>query len=112
MYRFAVLQDPFKYQQTSGYHLANSYIAIGSGESMALGLGRGIEKLGYLPESHTDFIMAVIAEELGIWGVAFVIIILAFIVLKGFHIALQCKDPFGSLLAVGISSMIGIQGIY
>ena len=74
-----------------------------------MGLGRGIEKLGYLPESHTDFIMAVIAEELGIWGVAFVIIILAFIVLKGFHLALQCKDPFGSLLAVGISSMIGIQ---
>jgi cell division protein FtsW len=109
MDRFAVLQDPFKYEQTSGYHLANSYIALGSGGINGLGLGRGIEKLGYLPESHTDFIMAVIGEELGIWGVGFVIIILAYIVLKGFHIALQCKDPFGSLLAVGISSMIGIQ---
>ncbi|MCQ6282203.1 FtsW/RodA/SpoVE family cell cycle protein [Bacillus sp. EB600] len=109
MSRFAVLQDPFKYQQTSGYHLANSYIAIGSGGINGLGLGRGIEKLGYLPEPHTDFIMAVIAEELGIWGVGFVILILAYIVLKGFHIALQCKDPFGSLLAIGISSMIGIQ---
>ena len=109
MNRFAVLSDPFKYQQTTGYHLVNSFLALGSGGINGLGLGKGIEKLGYLPESHTDFIMAVIGEELGIWGVGFVIIILAFIVLKGFHIALQCKDPFGSLLAVGISSMIGIQ---
>ncbi len=109
MARFAVLNDPFKLQQTAGYHLANSYIALGSGGINGLGLGKGIEKLGYLPESHTDFIMAVVGEELGIWGVGFVILLLAFIVLKGFYIELKCKDPFGSLLAVGISSMIGIQ---
>lgn len=62
--RFAVLKDPFAVEQTSGYHLANSYIAIGSGGVNGLGLGSDIEKLGYLPEFHTDFIMAVIAEEL------------------------------------------------
>lgn len=107
--RFAVMNDPFATEQTSGFHLANSYIAIGSGGINGLGLGRGIEKLGYLPESHTDFIMAVIAEELGIWGVGFVIILLAYIVLRGIYIALKCSDPFGSLLAIGISSMIGIQ---
>jgi cell division protein FtsW len=107
--RFAVLKNPFAVEQTSGYHLANSYIAIGSGGVNGLGLGHGIEKLGYLPESHTDFIMAVIAEELGIWGVGFVIILLGYIVLRGIYIALQCKDPFGSLLAIGISAMIGIQ---
>lgn len=107
--RFAVLKDPFAAEQTSGYHLANSYIAIGSGGVNGLGLGRGIEKLGYLPESHTDFIMAVIAEELGVWGVGFVIITLGYIVLRGIYIALKCKDPFGSLLAIGISSMLGIQ---
>lgn len=107
--RLAVLKDPFAFEQTSGYHLANSYIAIGSGGVNGLGLGHGIEKLGYLPESHTDFIMAVIAEELGIWGVGFVIIILGYIVLRGIYIALQCKDAFGSLLAIGISGMIGIQ---
>ncbi len=107
--RFSVLKDPFAVEQTSGYHLANSYIAIGSGGVNGLGLGRGIEKLGYLPESHTDFIMAVIAEELGVWGVGFVIILLGYIVLRGIYVALQCKDPFGSLLAIGISSMIGIQ---
>jgi cell division protein FtsW len=109
--RFAVLDNPFsdKYVKNEGFHLANSYIAIGSGGVNGLGLGKSIQKLGYLPESHTDFIMAVIAEELGIWGVGFVIILLFYIVLRGIYIGLQCKDPFGSLLAIGISSMIGIQ---
>lgn len=109
--RFAVLENPFseKYIRDEGFHLANSYIAIGSGGVNGLGLGKSIQKLGYLPESHTDFIMAVVAEELGIWGVGFVILLLAYIVLRGIYIGLQCKDPFGSLLAIGISSMIGIQ---
>jgi cell division protein FtsW len=107
--RFTVLKDPFAVEQTSGFHLANSYIAIGSGGVNGLGLGHGIQKLGYLPESHTDFIMAVIAEELGVWGVGFVILCLGFIVLRGIYVALKCQDPFGSMLAIGISSMIGIQ---
>lgn len=107
--RFSVRNDPFSVEQTSGYHLANSYIAIGSGGVNGLGLGRGVQKLGYLPESHTDFIIAVIAEELGVWGVGFVILCLGYIVLRGIYIALKCNDPFGSMLAVGISSMIGIQ---
>lgn len=107
--RFSVLSDPFTTAQNAGFHLANSYIAIGSGGLNGLGLGRSIQKLGYLPESHTDFIMAIIAEELGIWGVGFVVLALCYIVLRGLYIALQCKDPFGSLLAIGISSMIGIQ---
>ncbi|MGJ7923098.1 FtsW/RodA/SpoVE family cell cycle protein [Neobacillus sp. LXY-4] len=107
--RFEAFNDPFSVEQGSGYQLVNSYLAIGSGGVNGLGLGQSVQKLGYLPESHTDFIMAVIAEELGIWGVGFVIICLGFIVLKGIYIALRCKDPFGTLLAIGISSMIGIQ---
>ncbi|MCL6573319.1 MAG: FtsW/RodA/SpoVE family cell cycle protein, partial [Bacillus sp. (in: Bacteria)] len=107
--RFTVLENPFADEQDAGFHLTNSYIAIGSGGINGLGLGKSIQKLGYLPESHTDFIMAVIAEELGIWGVGFVIMLLAYVVLRGIYIGLQCKDPFGSLLAIGISSMIGIQ---
>jgi cell division protein FtsW len=107
--RLTVLDNPFADAQDAGFHLANSYIAIGSGGVNGLGLGKSIQKLGYLPESHTDFIMAVIAEELGIWGVGFVIFLLFYIVLRGIYIGLQCKDPFGSLLAIGISSMIGIQ---
>jgi cell division protein FtsW len=107
--RFTVLSDPFEDELDAGFHLANSYIAIGSGGVNGLGLGKSVQKLGYLPESHTDFIMAVIAEELGIWGVSFVVLTLAYIVLRGIYLGLRCKDPFGSLLAIGISSMIGIQ---
>lgn len=107
--RITVMSDPFAAEKTSGFHLANSYIAIGSGGVNGLGLGKGIQKLGYLPESHTDFIIAVIAEELGVWGVGFVLLLLAYIVLRGIYVALRCRDPFGTLLAIGVSSMIGIQ---
>ncbi|WP_059170009.1 FtsW/RodA/SpoVE family cell cycle protein [Bacillus sp. FJAT-27445] len=109
--RFTVLEDPFRDEQDEGFHLTNSLLAIGSGGVTGLGLGKGVQKLGYLPESHTDFIIAVIAEELGILGVSFVLFCLGFIVLKGIRIGMKCKDPFGSLLALGISSMIGIQSV-
>ncbi|MDQ0215198.1 cell division protein FtsW [Oikeobacillus pervagus] len=101
--------DPFKHASEDGYHLVNSYLAIGSGGVKGLGLGQSTQKLGYLPEPHTDFIMSVIAEELGVLGVALVIGGLAFIVLRGIRVAMKCEDPFGSMLATGISSMIGIQ---
>ncbi|MDQ0155873.1 FtsW/RodA/SpoVE family cell cycle protein [Robertmurraya andreesenii] len=109
--RFMVLLNPFAdgVADSSGYQLINSFYAIGSGGVNGLGLGQSVQKLGYLPEPHTDFIMAVIAEELGIYGVLFVLLSLAFIVLKGIFIGLKGKDPFGSLLAIGVSSMIGIQ---
>ncbi|MEI2458123.1 FtsW/RodA/SpoVE family cell cycle protein [Bacillus subtilis] len=107
--RFESLEDPFKYANSSGLQVVNSYYAISSGGIFGLGLGESIQKYGYLPESHTDFIMAVIAEELGIFGVLFVIFLLGFVVIKGFYIARKCEDPFGSLLAIGISSMIAVQ---
>ncbi|KXG10416.1 FtsW/RodA/SpoVE family cell cycle protein [Anoxybacillus rupiensis] len=107
--RFYSFVNPFKYADDEGFQLVNSYLAIGLGGLKGLGLGQSIQKYGYLPESHTDFIIAVIAEELGLFGVAFVLLLLAFIVLKGFMIARKCNDAFGSLLAIGISSMIGIQ---
>ncbi|MCM3665779.1 FtsW/RodA/SpoVE family cell cycle protein [Mesobacillus subterraneus] len=109
MARLTSYSNPFNDEQKSGYQLANAYYAIGSGGITGLGLGQSNQKLGYLPEAHTDFIIAVISEELGIFGVGFVLLSLAFIVLKGIHIGLKCKDPFGSLLAIGIASMIGIQ---
>ena len=109
--RFTGFMDPFENIADSGYQLVSSYYAISSGGMVGLGLGNSIQKYGYLPESHTDFIMAVISEELGLFGVLFVIGLIAFIVLKGFAISKNCPDPFGSLLAIGISSMIGIQAI-
>lgn len=111
--RFQVLADPFASEtaQTSSYHLINSFLAIGAGGVKGLGLGQSVQKLGYLPEPHTDFIMAIISEELGVFGVLFVLVLLAYLVLKGIFIGMKGKDPFGSLLAIGVASMIGIQTI-
>lgn len=107
--RFKGFMDPFLHEGDAGYQLINSYVAMGSGGITGLGLGQSIQKFGYLPEAHTDFIMAVIAEELGLFGVLFVLLLLGFIIFKGLLLARQCTDPFGSLLAIGISSMLAIQ---
>lgn len=101
--------DPFTADPDVGYHMINSFLALGTGGVQGLGLGNSIQKLGYLPEPHTDFIIAIVSEELGAFGVGFVLLLLGYIVLKGLYIGLKCKDAFGSLLAIGISSMIGIQ---
>ncbi|MFC7392418.1 putative lipid II flippase FtsW [Scopulibacillus cellulosilyticus] len=107
--RFTAAYKPFTVASTNGLQLINSYIAIASGGITGKGLGQSIEKAGFLPEPHTDFIMAIIAEELGLIGVLFVILCLAFLVFKGFVIGIRCKDVFGSLLAIGIAGNIAIQ---
>lgn len=103
--------DPFLNPDSTGYHLIQSYIAISGGGVTGEGLGQSVQKLGYLWGAHTDFIMAVIAEELGIFGVIIVIGLFTAITLRGLYIARKCTDSFGSLLALGISSMIAIQAI-
>lgn len=104
--------NPFAAPETGGYHLIQSYLAIGVGGLKGEGLGQSIQKLGFLWGAHTDFIMSVIAEELGVFGVVIVIGGLAIIVLRGFFIARKCTDSFGALLAIGIASMIGIQTLF
>src|SRR5690606_1204117 len=86
MKRIVGYLEPFENFQDEGYHLVNSYLAIGAGGLKGLGLGQSIQKFGYLPEPHTDFIMAIISEELGLIGVSIVILGLAYIVLKGIYI--------------------------
>ncbi|MDC3412793.1 putative lipid II flippase FtsW [Aquibacillus sp. 3ASR75-11] len=107
--RFSGAYEPFEDPKDDGYHLIQSYVAIGTGGILGEGLGQGVQKLGYLQEPHTDFIMAVIAEELGFVGVMIVIGMLAIIVLRGIYISRRCDDSFGALLSIGIASMIGIQ---
>ncbi|MBP1948766.1 putative lipid II flippase FtsW [Virgibacillus litoralis] len=107
--RFDGAYKPFEDPQDDGYHLIQSYLAIGVGGLTGEGLGQSVQKLGYLLEPHTDFIMAVIAEELGFVGVIIVVGMLSIIVLRGLFISKKCSDSFGALLAIGISSMIGIQ---
>ncbi|BAQ10388.1 bacterial cell division membrane protein [Bacillus sp. OxB-1] len=101
--------NPFDYLQGSGYQIANGYIAIGAGGVKGLGLGNSVQKMGYLPEPQTDVIMAVISEELGVFGSLIVIGGLGFIVLRALYVALQAKDPHARMLAAGIGSVIGIQ---
>lgn len=101
--------NPFDYEDKLGYQVVNSYYAIGGGGLEGRGLGQSIQKLGYLPEPQTDFIMAIIMEELGIWGVLIVLGGLGFIVYKGFSIALRTKDPLARMISAGIASWIGFQ---
>ena len=107
--RLEAFFNPFSDELGFGLQIVNGYLAIGSGGLSGLGLGQSIQKLGYVPEPHTDFIMAIIAEELGVFGVVFVLAGLAFIVLRGLAIAMTTKDPLARMLAAGVASMIGIQ---
>jgi len=97
--------DPFR----SGYQLIQSMIAFGSGGMTGVGLGQGIQKLFYLPESFTDFIAAVLGEELGLIGTASLIIIFAVMIMRGLQIAIRCKHSFERLLATGCTLLIGIS---
>ncbi|RPF58234.1 FtsW/RodA/SpoVE family cell cycle protein [Abyssicoccus albus] len=108
--RFIAMQNPFV-NEAEGYHLANSLVAFGTGGLFGNGLGNSIQKLGYLPEPHTDFILAVIGEEFGLFGVLTVLFILAFIVFKGFYYAMQARSTFLQLVCVGCATYIGIQTI-
>lgn len=109
--RFTAAYNPFSDPGGRGLQLINSYVAIASGGLTGRGLGESIQKYGFLPEAHTDFIMAIIAEEFGLFGVLFVIGLLAYIIFRGFLTGIRCKDTFGSLLAIGISGMLGVQAI-
>jgi len=103
--------DPWADPQVTGYNLIQSYYAIGSGGLFGVGYGNSRQKLFWLPFSQTDFIFAVIAEELGFIG-CFILIGLFFLLfLRGFSIAKSCTDSFGRLLALGITFAITIQAV-
>ena len=94
-----------------GYHLYQSLIAFGSGGLFGKGLGASTSKLFFLPQPHTDFILAIIGEELGFAGVSVIIILFALILYRGIRIALGAPNLFGTMMAVGISSLIAMQTI-
>jgi cell division protein FtsW len=107
--RLEAFLNPFEFEQDSGFQIVNGYLAIGAGGIKGLGLGQSVQKLGYLPEPQTDFIMAIIAEELGIFGTVLVIGSLGFIVLRAFSIALNTQDIQARMIATGVGSLIGFQ---
>lgn len=104
--------DPWEHASDSGYQLVNSFIAIGSGTWFGAGLGEGVQKLHYLPEPHTDFIFAVLAEEFGFLGATAVVVLFALLVWRAIAIgqrALGRGLAFHGLLAIGIGLMLGLQ---
>ena len=101
--------DPWSDAQGAGFQIVQATIGIGSGGITGAGLGEGVGKVSYLPEAHTDMIFAVIGEELGLIGATLVIAAFALLVVTGFRIAMRCQDPFGKLLAAGITALVGGQ---
>ena len=103
--------DPWSDAEGSGFQIVQAMIGIGSGGVTGAGLGEGVGKISYLPEAHTDMIFAVIGEELGLVGSALVIGAFAAFALVGFRIALRCRDPFGKLLAAGLTALVSGQAV-
>ena len=114
MQRILGFLDPFADPYGKGYQLSHALIAFGRGEWLGLGLGGSVEKLFYLPEAHTDFLLAVIAEEFGFVGVAVVIGLFAWLIVKAFligHRAAQLERNFCALVAQGIGIWLGVQAL-
>jgi cell division protein FtsW len=93
------------------YQVQQGLIALGSGGTWGLGLGNGRQKLGFLPENHTDFILSTIGEELGFVGVLVVVGLIVMLVWRGLAIARSCQDRFGMYLATGLSALFGLQAL-
>jgi cell division protein FtsW len=94
-----------------GYQVHQALIAVGSGGPFGLGLGDGRQKLGFLPENHTDFILATVGEELGLAGICLVLGLVALLVWRGLEAARHAPDRFGTYLAVGLSALFGLQAM-
>jgi cell division protein FtsW len=101
--------DPWQYPAGEGYQIIHSLMAFGTGGLWGTGIGKGYQKLFYLPEPHTDFIFAVIGEELGFWGVLCILALYMLVIWRGTRIAFRCQDVFGMLMAFGIVAAIGLQ---
>ncbi len=109
--RMMAFGDVEEFAAAEGYQVHQSLIAIGSGGITGVGFGEGRQKFGFLPEPHNDFIFAMIGEEWGLLGVTVLLGLYLTLVLVGFRIARGALDPFGQLLAIGITSMIALQAL-
>lgn len=109
--RVLVWKDPFSYAREGGYQPIHALYALGSGGWTGVGLGQSRQKFQWLPFAHTDAIFAVIGEELGL--IATLLIVGAFVVIavRGFRIAARCADPFGSLIAIGVTTWLVVQAL-
>jgi len=109
LHRWWAFLNPWEDPHGFGFQIIHSFLAFGSGGLAGVGLGNSKQKLFYLPEPHTDFVAAIIAEEAGFIGISILLILFALIVIRGIKIALNAPDLFGSYLALGISCMLAVQ---
>jgi cell division protein FtsW len=109
--RITSFLNPWEDPTGSGFQIIQSFIAFGAGGIFGMGLGEGRQKLYFLPEPHTDFIFSIIGEELGLIGVTIILIIFLFFIYRGFRISLKAPDLFGTFLALGIISLIGLRAM-
>ena len=107
--RVMTFLDPWADPRGSGFQIIQSYLALGSGGLFGLGLGESKQKLFYLPEPYTDFIFAVLGEELGLLGAVSVIGLFGLLIWRGIRIGLGAPDPFGALLALGLTALLACQ---
>jgi cell division protein FtsW len=109
MKRVLAFLDPWAHRHDIGYQVAESLMSIGSGGLTGLGLGDGRQKLFFLPEAHTDFIFAIIGEELGLLGVGVLVGLYAIIIWRGIRASLAAPETFGTYLGLGLTSIIAVQ---
>lgn len=109
--RVVTFLDPWRDPLGDGFQVIQSLIAVGTGGTFGRGLMQGVQKLFYLPEPHTDFIFAVIAEELGLIGAVTVILCFGVIAWRGLRIALRAPDAFGAYVALGLTVMVAVQAL-
>lgn len=107
--RIEMWHNPWLDPRGAGYQLRQSLITIGSGGLWGVGLGKSRQKFLYLPEEHNDFIFAIVCEELGLIGATVIMLLFAALILRGFWIALHARDRFGSLMVVGVMTLVGLQ---
>jgi cell division protein FtsW len=107
--RIVVWLDPWKYALDAGYQITNAEIAFGSGGLFGVGLGRSLQKYGFLPENHTDMIFAIVGEELGLVGTLFLLLLIISLYARAYHVIRECPDRFGRLLGFGLTSSLAIQ---
>ncbi len=107
--RITAFMEPEKYASSKYYQVLQAKIGFAHGGLTGVGIGDGVQQLGFMPESHTDFIFAIIGEELGFVNCSLLVAAFMLIVIIGYWIAIRCENPFGSLICVGCATAIGFQ---
>lgn len=107
--RFSAFFNPFRDLTGSGHQLAHSYYAMSNGGWFGVGLGNSIEKRGYLPEAQTDFVFSIVIEELGLIGATLILALVFFLILRILNVGIKAKNPFNSMMALGVGGMILMQ---